>query len=118
MSIGHCNEDAQILCNFIESCIIQFQNNHGMCHEASSSRQPGFMIEVRINSDQAAVAMLENFIRSLVVCKHAKDYVNGHDSFYVESFNNVCLIYLDKWIHYRNTMYEVSNAQSQSIEET
>jgi hypothetical protein len=51
--------------------------------------------------------MLENFIRSLVVYKHAEDYVNGDDSFYVESFNNVCLIYMDKQIHYGNKMYEV-----------
>jgi sRNA-binding regulator protein Hfq len=50
------------------------------------------MIEVRIISDHAAVAMLKNFIRSLIVYKHAEDYVQGQDSFYVESFNNVCLI--------------------------
>ena len=65
------------------------------------------MIEVRTLSDDAAVTMLQNFLRSLVVYKHAEDYVQGHDSFYVESFNNVCLIYLDKRVHYGNRTYEL-----------
>jgi len=65
------------------------------------------MIEVRIVSNEAAITMLQDFLRSLVVYKHAEDYVKGHDTFYVESFNNVCLIYLDKRIHYGNLMYEL-----------
>lgn len=105
--IDHCNGDAQTLRNLIESCIPHFQNDHSMCHDTSHCRQPGFMIEVRILSDESAVTMLRNFLRSLVVYRKAEDYVLGHDSFYVESFNNVCLIYLDKRIHYGNRMYEL-----------
>ena len=31
----------------------------------------------------------------------------ARSTYYIESFNNTCLIYLDKRIHYKNTMYEL-----------
>lgn len=105
--MDNCNGDAQTLRKLIESCIPHFQNNHSKCHETSHCKEPGHMIEVRIVSNEAAITMLQDFLRSLVVYKHAEDYVKGHDTFYVESFNNVCLIYLDKRIHYGNLMYEL-----------
>lgn len=64
------------------------------------------MTEMRILSDHATVTMLQNFLRSLVVYKQAEEYVLGHNSYYVESCD-VCLIYLDKRIHYGNRMYEL-----------
>ena len=35
------------------------------------------------------------------------DYVLSKDTYYVESFNNSCLIYLDKRIHYKESTYSL-----------
>jgi hypothetical protein len=47
------------------------------------------------------------YIHSLIVYKNANDYLLPRDTGYVESFNNTCLIYLDKRIHYQDCMYNI-----------
>jgi hypothetical protein len=49
--------------------------------------------------------MLTKFVHSMVRYENAEDYILAYSTYYVESFNNTCLIYQDKRIHYGNTMY-------------
>ena len=46
-----------------------------------------------------------SFLHSLTLYKNAADYALCKDTFYVESFNNTCLVYLDKRIHYKTPTY-------------
>ena len=106
--MDHCDGKADQLRRLIDSCIPHFQNDHAHCHLESACKADDYVtIEQTVLTDPVAVKMLEDFIHSLVVYKQAQDYVYGHDTYYVESFNNVCLIYLDKRIHYQTTMYEL-----------
>ena len=66
----------------------------------------GFMPDTYILNDPAAVDMQGRFIRSTAVCKNPSDYCCARDTYYVKSYNST-LIFLDKRIHYRNTMYEI-----------
>ena len=51
--------------------------------------------------------LLTDFLHSLTLYKNAQDYALSKDSYYVESFNNVMLVYLDKRIHLKNRTYEM-----------
>ena len=106
--MDHCNGDANELRRLIDSCITHFQGDHSSCHISSGCRAEGYRgTETIVITDPVALQILTRNIHSLVVYKNAEDYVHAHDTYYVESFNNVCLIYLDKRIHYRDTSYMI-----------
>ena len=65
------------------------------------------MPDFRIVRDPVAVQLLTKFIKSLTLYKMAGNFVLNMDTYYVESFNNTCLIYPEKRIHYKDVMYEV-----------
>ena len=70
-------------------------------------REPGYIPKYDIVTDPIAIKLLTDFIKRSVTYKKPSDYVYGRDTFLVESFNNVALIYLDKRIHYIDETYTV-----------
>ena len=103
-SMEKCDGNAANLRNLLDGSVLHFQNIHAQCHIDSPCKHPGYIPNFDIIRSPEAVRILTNFIRSLTVYKSAQDYVLARSTFYVESFNNSCLIYLDKRIHYKNTM--------------
>ena len=108
-AIDNCNNDGSQLKANIEVCINHFQNKHDACNMESECKHPDWP-SFTILKDPVAVNLLGKFIKSLTVYKKAENYVLGCDTYYVESFNNKCLIYLDKRIHYGDLMYELCSA--------
>lgn len=107
-AMDHCNNDASQLPKLIDVCIEPCQNKHGGRDAQSKCRTcPKYTPTFTVLTEKVAVDLFTKFIHSLVVYKFAQDYVSGADTYYVESFNNTMLIYLDKRIHYKNTMYEL-----------
>ena len=106
-SMEKCNGSAATLRNFLDNSVLHFQNNHVQCHIDSPCKLPGYVPDYDIIRSPEAVRILTNFIHSLTVYKSAEDFVLARSTYYVESFNNSCLMYLDKRIHYKNTMYEL-----------
>ena len=106
-SMEKCNGNAASLRNLLDNSVSHFQNNHIHCHIDSPCKLPGYVADYDIIRSPEAVRILRNFIHSLTVYKSAADFVLARSTYYIESFNNTCLIYLDKRIHYKNTMYEL-----------
>ena len=82
-----------------------FYHQHDQCDAESSCREPGYIPNYDIVTNPIATKLLTDFIKRLVICKKPSDYVYVRDTFLVESFNNVALIYLDRRIHYRDETY-------------
>ncbi len=106
-AMDKCNADATRLRQLIASCVPHFQNIHTTCHEDSHCREKDYVPNYTIVTDPVAVTMLTKFLKYLTLYKNAEDYVLSLDTYYVESYNNTCLIYLDKRIHYKETMYKL-----------
>lgn len=106
-AMDNCGGEASKLRSLIDVCIQHFQNNHADCDQQSNCKGDGYTPAFVIVTDPVAVGLLTTYVHSLVVYKSAEDYVLGKDTYYVESFNNVCLLYLDKRIHYGDHMYEL-----------
>ena len=104
-AIDNCRGDPNVLRQIIDVCIPHFQNNHVNCPVESSCKDPLYVPEFTPITDPVAVKLLEDFLHSLTLYKNAVDYALCKDTFYVESFNNTCLIYLDKRIHYKTPTY-------------
>jgi hypothetical protein len=98
--------DANLMRTMLDNMPHHYQNNHTGCYSDSTCKKNGYIPDWVIVKEKVAVDMLTKFIRSTTAYRNAADYVYGRDTFYVESFNNVCLIYLDKRLHYKNEMYE------------
>jgi hypothetical protein len=111
-SMDNCDKDPSKFRNLIDTCVNHFQNKHDQCHESSSCHENGYVPNFIVMKDSQAVSILQKFLHSLTVYKNAEDYVMACDTYYVESFNNTCLIYLDKRIHYKNTMYNLRSGLS------
>lgn len=106
-SIDHCQGDKNTLRDLLDVCIHHFQNKHDFCHITSTCRQlgPRYIPSFTVIDDPVAVRLLTDFLHSHVVYKNAEDYVVARDTYYVESFNNVCLVYIPKRIHIRNRLH-------------
>lgn len=105
-AMENCDNDPNTLRQHIDSCVTHFQNNHTSCHADSHCRKSDYVPNFDVITDQPAVDLLSKFLKSLTLYKSAEDYVLSLDTYYVESYNNTCLIYLDKRIHYKERMYK------------
>lgn len=99
-SMDNCLGNEEKLKELILNVIPHFQNNHANCHPSSACKQENYAMKVRIIREDVAARMLEKQIRNTTIFKSPADYVNARDTYYVESFNNTCLIYVDKRLRY------------------
>ncbi len=106
-AMDHCDRDASTLRQLIDSCVLHFQDNHSSCHLDSHCHATDYVPNFIIITDQVAVSLLSTFLKTLTLYRNAEYYVLSLDTYYVESFNNSCLIYLDKRIHYKERMYKL-----------
>ena len=75
---------------------------HRQCNSSASYFPSRIILK-----DEVAFNLLQNYIKKLYIYKHPENYVNCIATHFVESFNNVVLIYLDKRIYYGNLMYQI-----------
>ena len=73
-----------------------FQDNHENCSADSECKAQYYVPNFNKLTDSSAVKLLTDFLHSLTLYKNAQDYALSKDTYYVESFNNVMLVYLDK----------------------
>ena len=104
-SIDNCGRDPTVLRQMLFSCVLHFQNIHHNCSGESSCKVDGYIPEFTILKDPVGITLLTNFIHSTTLYKNAQDYVLNKDTYYVESFNNSILVYLDKRLHYKDRSY-------------
>ena len=101
---------AKVSHSLIDVCIEHFQNIHTNCYEQSPCiTNPAYLLAYEIIRDRRAVDILETFIHSTTLYKTPKDFVFPRDTFLVESFNNVCLLYMPKLIHFRTDIHYEEN---------
>ena len=105
--LDHCNRDPQLLRQLIDTCVPHLQGNHDACHETYECKTEGYVLPTNKLTDTVAAEVLTSFMRGLTEYRKAEDYVHWRESFYVDSFNNVCLVYLDKRLHYGDATYEL-----------
>lgn len=106
-ALDHCDGSATKLRSIILNCVKHFQNIHDECDPTSECKTSGYVPSFTIITSPVAQELLEKFLKTLTVYKQAENYVLSKNTYYVESFNNTCLIYLDKRIHYHDKMYEI-----------
>lgn len=104
-SIDNCGGDPAVLRRMMDNCVLHFQNRHDNCAAESGCKEPGYVPEFIILREPVAVRLLSDFLHSTTLYKNAQDYVLNKDTFYVESFNNAVLMYLDKRLHYKDRTY-------------
>lgn len=101
----NCQQDPQKIKDALDNIIPHYQGQHNNCSDNSRCKGPHYIPSRNQITDPAAANLLRETIRSLYLYKHPEKYVNCISTHYVESFNNVALIYLDKRIHFQNQMY-------------
>lgn len=106
-AIENCQQNGQRMRELIDVCVLHFQNIHNQCDATSDCRRHDHVPSSTIITDPTAVQLLRKTLHDLTVYKNAEDYMMSKDTYYIESFNNTCLIYLDKRIHYKNQMYQL-----------
>lgn len=101
----NCDNNPQTLHQIIDNCIPHFQNNHNNCDIDSERKTPNYVPDYWyiIVNDASAVCLLTQFLHSLTLYKNTEDYALSRDTYYVESFYNTCLIYLDMHVHYKDS---------------
>ncbi|XP_019633189.1 PREDICTED: uncharacterized protein LOC109476627 [Branchiostoma belcheri] len=104
--MARCGGDEQVLRDMLLNIVQHYQNRHDNCHPESRCRaDPNYRPTKLLLTEQRAVELLTNFVRSQDIYKSAKDYVLCKDTLYVESFNNSCLQYVDKRIVFGDLNY-------------
>ena len=106
-SMEHCNGNATTLRQMLDSCILHFQVNHQHCSDESPCEEQGYVPNLDIVRSPDAIIILQDFLHKQTAYRYAKDFVLARATYYIESYNNICLVYLDKRLQYKNKMYEL-----------
>lgn len=107
-SIRNCHNDPRILREKLDNVVEHYKNIHENCSDESRCRQdPNYEPSKLLIRDPRAEDLLKTAIRKTVVYKSPEDFVYAMDTFYVESFNNVLNIFLDKRIHFGDESYKM-----------
>ena len=98
-SIKTCNNSADRLRASIDNIIPHYQGDHQNCNMESNCRKNQLYEPTKEKiTNPTAEERLRKYLRSLPIYKIAEDYTACKDTHYVESYNNVTLIYHDKRI--------------------
>ena len=106
-AIKNCGGDEVELRRILDNTVEHYCGNHLGCHQTSRCRQHGYIPSREIVTDPDAQRLLRQCIQKLIVYKKPEKYKYCMDTHYVESFNNVVLIYVDKRVHLKNLMYKL-----------
>lgn len=106
-AIENCEKDPKKLRENIDKCVPHFQGNHEMCVADSTCKAEDYVMSVDMITDPKAAKMLSDYLHKTTLYRFPADYANSKDTYFVESFNNTCLMYLDKRIHYGDFVYEM-----------
>ena len=106
-SIKNCEGSAERIKSGLDAITKHYQNDHSLCNAASRCKQQNYVCSRILIKNSTAVALLEKCIQGLYIYKHPGKYIHSMDTHYVESFNNAVLMYIDKRVHYHNSMYNI-----------
>jgi hypothetical protein len=107
-AIRNCDNNPQFLRDKMDNVVEHYKNNHVNCSEESRCRNdPNYEPSKQLIRDPKAEDLLRTAIKKSVVYKSPEDFVYAMDTFYVESFNNVLNIFLDKRIHFGDESYKM-----------
>jgi hypothetical protein len=102
----YCGGDPQRLRALLDNVVEHYQNRHQYCIPTSRCKIDNPYVPSRLLlTENKAIELLQKTIRGLFMYKHPEKYTACMDTHYVESFNNVVLVYTDKRVHLRNLMY-------------
>ena len=106
-SMDNCKGDPALLKSHLDNLVTHFCNNHSQCDSSSTCHEPGYVPNYDVIKDPVALKLLTDFIHSTPIYRQPNDYIYSRDTFLLESFINVALIYLDKYIHYKIDTYKI-----------
>ncbi|XP_040066013.1 uncharacterized protein LOC115320344 [Ixodes scapularis] len=106
-AMAACEGNPTKLRDIFINCVNHFEGKHEKCSEESICKENGHVPTTLLVKDPLASELLTKFLKSTTIYKNAEDYVKSKDTFYVESFNNTMLIYLQKRIHYQDRSYKL-----------
>ncbi|XP_040070517.1 uncharacterized protein LOC120843275 [Ixodes scapularis] len=106
-AIATCEGNASKLRKSLMNCVRHFSGEHQECCVDSPCKENGHVPTTLLIKDPVALQLLTQFLRTTTLYKNAEEFVRSKDTFYVESFNNTSLIYLDKRIHYQDATYKM-----------
>ncbi|XP_070567203.1 uncharacterized protein [Ptychodera flava] len=100
-------EAVQLLRRNLLNIVDHYRGNHAQCHEQSRCSMPGYEPSHRLLESPVAINLLTDFIMNNTIYKQAGAYIHCKDTHYVESYNNVCLLYQNKRVVFSNGMYRM-----------
>lgn len=103
--IHNCYGNPEKLRQLLDASVRHFQNIHDQCDASSSCKGAHFVPSLYVLTEAVAVKLLSDFLHSHGVYKNADDFAFPRDTYYVESFNNVCLVYLPKRVHFQGQLH-------------
>ena len=107
-SMRNCGGDAQNLRDRIDTIIPHYQGDHEKCDPNSRCQtdcnyEPGHILV----TDSKAADLLKSAIARSIIYRNPLDFALARDTYYVESFNNAILTFMDKRIVFSTEEYLV-----------
>lgn len=93
----------QYLLNIVD----HYQGKHALCHQDSRCKQESYVCSKKTITDPRAVLAYTTAVAKTTIYNNPKDYLMCRDTFYIESFHVVILIYAAKRIHFGDETYEM-----------
>jgi hypothetical protein len=100
-----CRGSENDLRDSLDNIVKHYKGQHRDCPPESRCQKANYASSRLLITQDIAEKLLIKCIRGLFIYQNPQKYVHCIDTHYVESFNNVVLIYVDKRVHFGSAMY-------------
>ncbi|XP_078700991.1 uncharacterized protein LOC144927455 isoform X2 [Branchiostoma floridae x Branchiostoma belcheri] len=102
-----CEGSADKIRATILNMVNHYMGNHEQCHAGSPCQSSVWRPRKVLLKDPDAIEAYTKFLKSTEVYKRAEHYIMCRDTYMVESFNNVILIYAPKRVHFGDSVFNM-----------
>ena len=101
-----CDKNPKKLIEKLDNIISHYENDHERCPNESRCRtDPNYQPSRELLTQDCSKDLLRKSIKETVVYKNPANFCHAKDTFYVESFNNTLLIFMDKRVAFGDAEY-------------
>ena len=101
-----CEKDPTKITEKLENIVSHYENMHDKCPKESRCRtDQNYQPSRELLTQDIAKELLLKSIKETVVYKNPANFCHAKDTFYVESFNNSLLVFMDKRVAFGDVEY-------------
>jgi hypothetical protein len=106
-AMKNCQRSADCLRRLVDNIPAHYEGDHSCCHTSSSCHMPHYAPSKVQLSNPRTIQKLSETLRATYIYRNAQEFCRCRDTYSVESFNHMMLMYVSKRIHFSTRTFNM-----------